>query len=186
MASPLPWARFVAVGDSLTEGVGDPGPRGDLRGWADRLAEGLRRVDEGLTYVNLAVRGQTTRQVRETQLETALGLRPDLASALSGMNDLLQPDFDPEVYRRDLDAIVDPLVAAGAVVLTATFPDVASFLPLPSRARASIRRRLELASGAVAAGSMADPERVAERGLPVGLADAERGVAGRVRRPRRE
>ncbi len=38
-----PWHRFVAIGDSYTEGVGDPEPRslGGLRGWADRVAEEL-------------------------------------------------------------------------------------------------------------------------------------------------
>ena len=145
----LPWKRFVALGDSMTEGVGDPGPQGELRGWADRLAEALRGLDPDLTYVNLAVRGQTTTEVRETQLEVALGLGPDLASALSGMNDLLQPGFRPESYRDALDSVVTPLVDGGALVLTATYPDVASFLPLPARARARVRRRLQMASAAV-------------------------------------
>jgi lysophospholipase L1-like esterase len=29
----------VAIGDSLTEGIGDPDPARGHRGWADRLAE---------------------------------------------------------------------------------------------------------------------------------------------------
>ena len=32
--------RFVAIGDSFTEGVGDELPDGSVRGWADLVAEG--------------------------------------------------------------------------------------------------------------------------------------------------
>jgi lysophospholipase L1-like esterase len=37
------FTRYVALGDSFTEGVGDPDPRhpNGLRGWADRVAEQL-------------------------------------------------------------------------------------------------------------------------------------------------
>ncbi|SDK16031.1 hypothetical protein SAMN05216282_103147 [Cryobacterium psychrotolerans] len=39
-----PWSRYVALGDSFTEGIGDPEPAspGGHRGWADRVAEVLR------------------------------------------------------------------------------------------------------------------------------------------------
>lgn len=38
-----PWRRYVALGDSLTEGLSDPDPDrpGAFRGWADRLADHL-------------------------------------------------------------------------------------------------------------------------------------------------
>ena len=38
----LPFRRYVAIGDSSTEGLDDPDGRGGYRGWANRL------VDEGL------------------------------------------------------------------------------------------------------------------------------------------
>ena len=98
----IPWRRFVAVGDSMTEGVGDPVPGGGLRGWADRLAEALRAERPDLEYANLAIRGLRTAEVRDRQLDRALALRPDLASALSGMNDLLDPRFDPQRYGDEL------------------------------------------------------------------------------------
>src|SRR4051794_27659529 len=39
----MPFHRYVALGDSFTEGVGDPDPArpNGLRGWADRVAEVL-------------------------------------------------------------------------------------------------------------------------------------------------
>lgn len=53
--------RYVALGDSQTEGVGDePHPDGTPRGWADRFAERLATVQPDLRYANLAVRGSAS------------------------------------------------------------------------------------------------------------------------------
>jgi len=47
---------FVALGDSFTEGMGDPGADGScLRGWAARIAERLAADRPALRYANLAV-----------------------------------------------------------------------------------------------------------------------------------
>ena len=145
----LPWKRFVAIGDSLTEGVGDPVRGGGLRGWADRLAQALRGVDPGLTYVNLARRGLRTDQVRRTQLRAALAAEPDLVAALMGTNDLLDPAFEPARFEEELDAVIRPLTDGGALVLTATFADLTAFSPLPSRLKSRVRERLEEASEVV-------------------------------------
>lgn len=88
------YVRYVALGDSQTEGVGDGDDTLGLRGWADRLAEQLTTVNPGLQYANLAVRGRVAGQVRAEQLEPALALRPDLATVVAGVNDLLRPRFD--------------------------------------------------------------------------------------------
>lgn len=136
-----PFRSFVALGDSLTEGVGDPLPRGGLRGWADRLAEGLAAAAP-LRYANLARRSLVSREILERQLRPALDLRPDLASAIVGMNDAIRPGFDPEDVREPLEEMTGTLVASGAVVLTATLPDVSRLLPLPPVARTRIRDRL--------------------------------------------
>jgi lysophospholipase L1-like esterase len=54
------WTRYVALGDSTSEGLEDPYPGGrGYRGWTDRLAA----VNPGLTYANLAVRGKLAGQV---------------------------------------------------------------------------------------------------------------------------
>ncbi|WP_244205157.1 GDSL-type esterase/lipase family protein, partial [Streptomyces bobili] len=77
------YARYVALGDSQTEGVGDGDDTTGLRGWADRLAEQLAHHDTGLRYANLAVRGRLAGQVRSEQLAPALALRPDLATVVA-------------------------------------------------------------------------------------------------------
>ena len=47
--------RYVAIGDSFTEGVGDVDRRrpNSLRGWADRVAEGLGAVAVSYTHLTL-------------------------------------------------------------------------------------------------------------------------------------
>src|SRR6476646_7866361 len=94
--------RYVAIGDSTTEGLDDPDGRGGFRGWANRLAERLAAAQGRVLYANLAVRGLTTRRIRETQLAPALAMRPDLATVVSGTNDLLALRFDARVFAREV------------------------------------------------------------------------------------
>ena len=48
------FASFAALGDSFTEGVGDPSRDGTgCRGWADRFAGHLATRQPGLRYANL-------------------------------------------------------------------------------------------------------------------------------------
>ncbi|MFS0695816.1 SGNH/GDSL hydrolase family protein [Streptomyces nitrosporeus] len=131
------YLRYVALGDSQTEGVGDGGGVAGLRGWADRLAEHLAAAGPDLRYANLAVRGRVARQVRAEQLGPALALRPDLATVVAGVNDLLRPKFDAEEVAGHLEAMFAELTAGGARVLTLTFPDVAKIAPVarPVRGR---------------------------------------------------
>lgn len=126
----LRFERYVAIGDSTTEGLDDPDGRGGYRGWANRLAERLAAEQGGLLYANLAVRGRGARQVREQQLERALSMRPDLVTAVAGMNDLVRPRFDVEAVAGEVEAMQRALVAAGATVLTFSLPDLSRVLPL--------------------------------------------------------
>lgn len=131
--------RYVAIGDSTVEGIHDPGPGGAHVGWADRLAQHLAVVHPDLTYANLAVRGQTAHEVRTTQLDPALNLRPDIAVVVAGVNDVLRPRFHPRALRRDLLAMHTALHEAGARVLTFTMPDMARVAPLAVVLRGRLR-----------------------------------------------
>jgi lysophospholipase L1-like esterase len=122
--------RLVAIGDSTVEGLEDPGPDGGYIGWADRFAHHLNVIHPGLLYANLAVRGQTAREVRETQLRPALALKPDSAVVVAGVNDVLAPRFDRDALRDDLFAMHAELATAGTRVLTFTMPDMARVAPL--------------------------------------------------------
>jgi len=129
--------RYVAIGDSSTEGLDDPDGSGGWRGWADRLAEHVSATSPGLRYANLAVRGRVVRQVRDEQLPRALELRPDLATVFAGVNDLLRPGFDAAAVAADVEELLGALTGAGATVLTITVPDPSRAMPLarPLRGR---------------------------------------------------
>ncbi|WP_199432090.1 SGNH/GDSL hydrolase family protein [Qaidamihabitans albus] len=117
--------RFVALGDSFTEGVGDddPGSPNAVRGWADRTAEQLARQEPGLAYANLAIRGRLLGDVLAEQLEPALAMRPDLVTLYAGGNDLMRPRADVDALAERYDATVARLVSAGATVLLFTGVD---------------------------------------------------------------
>lgn len=95
MPTDAAYSRYVALGDSQTEGLGDGDDATGLRGFADRLAEHLAHGNPGLSYANLAVRGRLATQVHSEQLAPALALRPDLATVVAGVNDLLRPASTP-------------------------------------------------------------------------------------------
>jgi lysophospholipase L1-like esterase len=135
---PPGFRRFVAVGDSTTEGMDDPAPGGGYRGWADRLAVRLAALDRAFEYANLAVRGRYVRQVRDEQLAPALAMRPDLVSIIAGVNDLLRPRWDPADVVAELDAMYAAARDTGATVLTITQPDPVAVL----RMARPVQRRL--------------------------------------------
>lgn len=122
--------RYVALGDSQTEGVGDGDDTTGLRGFADRLAEHLARHEPALQYANLAVRGRLAAQIHAEQLAPALALRPDVATVVAGVNDLLRPGFDADEVCTHLDAMFGALTGQGALVATITIPDLSRVCPV--------------------------------------------------------
>ncbi len=90
MSSPA--VRYVAIGDSFTEGVGDELPDGTVRGWADLVAQGWATSSGApISYANLAIRGKLIWPIVREQLEPALALRPTHLSFNGGGNDILRP-----------------------------------------------------------------------------------------------
>ncbi|MDR6506897.1 SGNH/GDSL hydrolase family protein [Arthrobacter oryzae] len=138
-ASAHPWRRFVALGDSFTEGVGDPDPRtpGGVRGWADRVAEELCIGHEDFAYANLAIRGLLLEQILERQVGPALALQPDLITLSAGGNDMVFHNGDPDKLADRLDAGVELLSSAGATLVLFTGPDWRS-TPVLSRNRTRV------------------------------------------------
>ena len=122
--------RLVGLGDSSVEGLMDFGPEGTFIGWADRFADYLVGSGEDVVYANLGVRGQTAQEVRDTQLDRALDLRPDIALLVAGVNDVLRPRFDKATLRDNLLTMHRRLHQAGARVLTFTMPDTRRVAPL--------------------------------------------------------
>jgi EmrB/QacA subfamily drug resistance transporter len=134
----LPYSRFVAIGDSMAEGVGDATPGYRHLGWADRVAELL----DG-EYLNLGKRNLLASEVRATQLHRALHFRPDLAAVLCGGNDLMRRHHDPDAVEREVDGIVAALRAAGAdVIMMAPF-DISQTEIVPDELKPAWRSLIE-------------------------------------------
>ncbi|GAB3308669.1 SGNH/GDSL hydrolase family protein [Epidermidibacterium keratini] len=141
------YSRFVAIGDSTTEGLEDPyppghhpyaetghtlspshpDPAGSYRGWADRLAEHIAGSQEQpLEYANLAVRGNVLADIHRDQLPRALELRPELMTIVGGVNDAASPKWKEASARGYLSSMFHQAQRAGITVVTFTMPDPAS------------------------------------------------------------
>ncbi len=132
----MTYTRYVALGDSSTEGLEDPGEHGRHRGWADRLALHVAQAQgQPLLYANLAIRGRKTRQLVEEQLEPALAMQPDLVSVFAGTNDIIRSNFDLSRVLADQRRLFSAFRDTGATVVTITMPDLSEVAPFARRAR---------------------------------------------------
>lgn len=122
----MQYTRFIALGDSMTEGMKDEIINGEYRGWADRVADGLAKNQPGFTYLNLAIRGKLLNQVVTDQIPSALKFiegRQTLVSFHAGANDVLRPTYDPKVSLPQYEKGIKQLTDAGATVIIFTVVD---------------------------------------------------------------
>lgn len=125
----MTFQRYVALGDSFTEGVGDTDPErpNGLRGWADRTAEALAAdaaaAGTPFGYANLAIRGRKLPAIIAEQVEPAIALGPDLVSIHGGGNDVLRPKVDLDALAASYDEAIGRLAASGAHVVLFTIAD---------------------------------------------------------------
>jgi lysophospholipase L1-like esterase len=144
----VPVTRYVAIGDSFTEGLGDTRPDGTERGWADLVAAGLA-TGEGrpVEYANLAIRGRLMEPIVSDQLDAALALspKPTLLSLNGGGNDMMRPGSDMSRLVALTERAIRQCVAAGVHVLLLSGADPSERLPFGSM----IRRRGEELTAAV-------------------------------------
>jgi len=117
------YTRFIALGDSFTEGMQDEKVNEQYRGWADRVAQALASQTPGFTYLNLAVRGKLVGQVIEDQIPVALKWIEGPSTLLSfhaGANDLLRPSYDADVVLPKYQEAVRALAATGCQIMVFT------------------------------------------------------------------
>lgn len=118
--------RFIALGDSMTEGMTDEIVDGNYRGWADRVADVLATESNNFTYLNFAVRGKLLKQVVEEQIPKAIKYiegKNTLVSFHAGANDVLRPNYKPEISLPQYERGVKALTDAGATVIIFTVVD---------------------------------------------------------------
>jgi lysophospholipase L1-like esterase len=141
--------RYVAIGDSFTEGLGDTLPDGTERGWADLVAAGLAAGSAtGVSYANMAIRGRLLEAIVTEQLDAALSLDPPptLLSLNGGGNDMLRPGSDVTRLVALTERALTRCAEAGVRVLLLSGADPSARLPFGGM----LRRRAELLTDAVA------------------------------------
>lgn len=117
------YTRLIACGDSFTEGMSDEIVDGQYRGWADRVADVMAAQVPDFTYANFAVRGKLIHQVASDQVPKALTYvtgSETLFSFHAGANDVLRPNYKPEVALPLYAQTVRRIAASGATVLLFT------------------------------------------------------------------
>ncbi|MGO2684429.1 MAG: SGNH/GDSL hydrolase family protein [Microbacterium sp.] len=138
--------RFVAIGDSFTEGVGDEMPDGRARGWADIAAQGWAdAAGHPIQYANFAIRGKLAWPIVEEQLEPALALGPTHLSFNGGGNDMLRPRTDVEHIADTFSRVLRRCDEQGVTLILLSGANPAGQLPLGSL----IQRRGDELSAAV-------------------------------------
>jgi lysophospholipase L1-like esterase len=129
-------STLVALGDSVTVGVGDVGTP---MGWAAHLAWALR-ID---TFRNEARLGARARDVTREQFPVARAARPDLSTLLVGGNDVLRGDFSPQDVGSHVERMVEGLQRDGGDVLVVLLHDPRRTMPGPRIVRDVLGERAE-------------------------------------------
>jgi lysophospholipase L1-like esterase len=128
---------LVALGDSITNGRGEPALGVPMQSWAAWLAEAL-----DLPFHKLASDGARAPDVLRDLVPRLAGPY-DVACVWVGVNDARSADWDDDAYERDLARICEAAAAASARLLLCTIPaDLGrpSAGPKPLEAGAIIRR----------------------------------------------
>ncbi len=120
------FSRFIALGDSMTEGMCDEIIDGKYRGWADRVADTLAKDNLDFSYINLAIRGKLLHQVIDDQIPEAAKFvtGPEtLVSFHAGANDVLRPNYQADVAYAKYEKGVSDLTKTGATLIVFTVVD---------------------------------------------------------------
>ncbi|MFZ0613963.1 MAG: arylesterase [Desulfobacterales bacterium] len=127
-----PAGTIVAVGDSLTEGLGVP----EEKAYPALLQQALK--DKGYDYrvVNAGISGETSSGAR-SRVEWVLRLAPDIVILETGANDGLR-GVDPGLIRRNIAEMIDVFTKAGVVVVLAGMKALPNLGPAYSKMFADV------------------------------------------------
>jgi lysophospholipase L1-like esterase len=107
---------LVALGDSITNGRGEPALGVPMQSWAQWLAEALE-----LPFTKLARDGARARDVLD-DLVPRLSGPYDVGCMYVGVNDARAPDWDATTFEGEVVAIVAALAACSERLLLCTVP----------------------------------------------------------------
>ena len=119
--------RYVALGDSITEGYGmDPVEGFESAPWVELVARALN-----VEHHNLGRRNLRAGQILQTQLPLAVALEPDLVSIAAGANDVLFAGLSRDEVEAELEPLYAAFEGSGATVFTFTYMNLPASGLLP-------------------------------------------------------
>jgi GDSL-like Lipase/Acylhydrolase family len=107
---------LIAVGDSITEGLGRPMLTLQMRSWTAWLADAL-----GFHHICLARSGHRAADALREQIPL-LGGTHDLGCVYIGVNDVRAPNWQAQAFERDLTRICGAMVEHARELVVATMP----------------------------------------------------------------
>ena len=117
------WNTFIALGDSIVEGVGDIYPGYENKGWVDLVAKELIKLSPDMKYYNFGVGGSTIEEVINTQVKKALNKNPDLITLTIGGNDARNPRWTPSIFSQRYSDLINSLILPDLTLVTMTYPN---------------------------------------------------------------
>ena len=106
--------RYLAMGDSLTQGAGGENPEADS--FATKLADRWRAKGCKEELKNVGVSGYTAAQVLSDQVPEITAFKPSFITFQSGANDIAN-GVTQDAYRRDVRAVIEAAKKSGARVV---------------------------------------------------------------------
>lgn len=97
--------RYVAIGDSLTAGVGATSSEDSF---PHKLGEAIARSGRSVELMNLGVPAASTQNLIDSQLQKAVSADPDLVTVLIGTNDM-QNLVSRKTFESNVERIADQL-----------------------------------------------------------------------------
>jgi lysophospholipase L1-like esterase len=144
-----PWKNYVAIGDSFTEGIGDPVDGFQSIGSMERLSQILKRSNPNLKFTNLANRGLMITEIRQSQLVRALSLKPDFITIVAGANDILKGRFEAQNFENELRSLYESTVKTVAMVSSGNVPDFPLIKTLETAVQKRFNRQVEKANSII-------------------------------------
>jgi lysophospholipase L1-like esterase len=116
------WNTYIAIGDSITEGFGDPVPGYDNHGWVPLVVEKLRKLNPEMKANNFGQPGSTIEMVKQYQVNKALAQNPDLITLTIGANDANEAAWTSTSFANQYAALLQSLISPGRTLITMTYP----------------------------------------------------------------
>lgn len=139
---------IVAIGDSITLGVGDGTQEADgTQGWAALVAEALGAS----RYRNISDNGVRARHLLADQVPVVLAEDPDIVLGSVGGNDALRGDYDAREIERCVREAIRAMSRPGRRIVLVTIDHIGLFELLPGAVRTVMGRRADEVNRALVA-----------------------------------